>query len=183
MADFNLYCGLDNISPGLYFRIHAPVVHTSWNLDACEKIDNSGENGYDPGYFNVTSVERDDLLHSFLSFISGCKVPDIPGITFHPLTSAKIKPSRTELTKLSEIQAALGYNFLYSRCYHLGAEIRMSIPTGNRPEGEFLFEPIVGNCHHWEAGAGISGHIVAWEDIWTEESFCNTYCHQYYASF
>ncbi len=171
LADFNLYCGLDNISPGLYFKIHAPVVHTSWNIDVCEEIQNSGDNGYDPGYFNATGVERKNLLSSFLSFVSGCKVPDIQGITFHPLTSAKIKPHHANLTKLSEIQAALGYNFLYSRCYHFGIDFRTSIPTGNRPEGEFLFEPIVGNCHHWEAGIGLTGHVVAWEDVCTEESF------------
>lgn len=171
LANFDLYCGLDNISPGLYFRIHAPVVHTSWNLDVCEIVDNHGDNGYNPGYFNAIGVERDDLLPNFLSFVSGCQTPDINGITFHPLTSAKIKPHHSEVTKLSEIQTALGYNFLYSRCYHLGVDIRMSIPTGNRPEGEFLFEPIVGNCHHWEAGIGLTGHVVAWEDVCTEESF------------
>jgi len=171
LADFNVYCGLDNVLPGLYFRIHAPIVHTSWNMDVCERVDDPGVNGYNPGYFNAAGVARDDLLHTFLSFISGNKIPDIEGITFHPLTSAKIKPCHLELTKLSEIQAALGYNFLYSYCYHLGLNIRTSIPTGNRPQGEFLFEPIVGNCHHWEAGVGLSGHIVVWEDTCTEESF------------
>ncbi len=171
LADFNLYCGLDNVTPGLYFRIHAPVVHTSWNLDMCEVVENPGDNSYNPGYFNASGVERADLLPSFLSFISGCQTPDIDGIIFHPLKSAKMKPHHAELTKLSEIQVSLGYNFFYARCYHLGIDIRMSIPTGNRPEGEFLFEPIVGNCHHWEAGVGLTGHVVAWEDVCTEESF------------
>jgi len=171
VADFNLYCGFDNITPGLYGRIHAPLEHTSWNMDICELIDNPGDNGYVPGYFNASGVERTDLLPSFLSFISGCHTPDIDGVIFHPLTSAKMNPHRLALTKFSEIELSLGYNVFYARCYHLGIDIRMSIPTGNRPEGKFLFEPIVGNCHHWQAGVGLTGHVVAWENVCSQESF------------
>jgi hypothetical protein len=170
-TDLYLYCGLDNLCPGLYFTIHAPIVHTSWNLDICEKIDNAGENPYTPGYFNATGVKRDKLAPSFLSFISGCRTPEIDGITFHPLKCAKMSPHRLELTRFSEVQTELGYNFFYSRCYHLGVDLRMSIPTGNSPRGEFLFEPLVGNGNHWQVGAGLTGHVVAWEDTRTEESF------------
>lgn len=171
LADFYLYYGLDALIPGLYVSIHAPIVRASWNLDIVEKIDDPGSNGYNPGYFNATGVARSDLVSNFLSFISGTSVPTIDGVIFHPLRSAKIKKCHSEVTKFSEIQAAFGYNFFYSRCHHVGINIRMSIPTGTRPHGEFLFEPIIGNCHHWEMGIGLSGHVVAWEDVCTEESF------------
>ena len=46
-------------------------------------------------------------------------------------------------------------------------------PTGNRPTGIFLFEPIIGNGHHWEFGGGFNGH---W-DFWATEDECT------YASF
>ncbi len=73
------------------------------------------------------------------------------------------------LTRLSDIQIVVGWNALHNYRYHLGANIRIAVPTGNRPEGEFLFEPIIGNSHHWEVGGGISTHIVLWENELTEE--------------
>ena len=36
-------------------------------------------------------------------------------------------------------------------------------PTGTKPEGEFLFEAMVGNGHHWEWGAGFDGHTTLFE--------------------
>jgi len=41
--------------------------------------------------------------------------------------------------------------------------IGMVIPTGNRPHGEYMFEPIVGNNHHWGIMAGNSIYIKLWE--------------------
>jgi hypothetical protein len=37
--------------------------------------------------------------------------------------------------------------------------LRTAVPAGNSPCAEFLFEPIVGNCHHWELGAGLTSHV------------------------
>ncbi len=37
-------------------------------------------------------------------------------------------------------------------------------PTGTRPDGEFVFEPIVGNGRHVEVGGGASGHFELWNN-------------------
>ena len=42
--------------------------------------------------------------------------------------------------------------------------MRVSIPTGNRSQAEYLFEPIVGNGHHWGLGIGLTGHRLIWHD-------------------
>ncbi len=65
----------------------------------------------------------------------------------------------------------LGYNAWLEHDSHLGFEVRAAIPTGTLPTGEFLFEPVVGNGHHWELGAGFSGHILFWEDDDTDGTF------------
>jgi len=38
-----------------------------------------------------------------------------------------------------------------------------AIPTGSKSCSTFLFEPIVGNNHHWELGVGLSGQLLLWE--------------------
>src|SRR6185436_1681238 len=47
-------------------------------------------------------------------------------------------------------------------------------PTGNKPEGEFLFEPIVGNGHHWTLGVGFNAHAMLWR------SECDDSCFGFY---
>src|SRR5205807_2544315 len=38
--DFNWYHDLSHITPGLYYRIHAPIAHTKWDLNLSERIIN-----------------------------------------------------------------------------------------------------------------------------------------------
>lgn len=169
LIDIDLFLGLDKWVPGLYFRIHAPLTYTRWNLGLCETLVTTGSNAHDPGYFNATGIPREQLATSFSAFISGCDIPKATGLTFNPLTNAKMSKTSLRLIRLSDIQMALGWNVLHQPRYHLGGNIRMAIPTGNRPDGAFLFEPIIGNGHHWELGGGLSAHITLWEDEMTEE--------------
>jgi hypothetical protein len=64
---------------------------------------------------------------------------------------------------LSDIQAFLQWDFVNQEDCKVGFEIFGSAPAGNRPEGCFLFEPIVGNGKHWELGAGLNGYLTLWE--------------------
>jgi len=57
----------------------------------------------------------------------------------------------------------LGYNFLLCPDAHIGVSFYAAAPTGNRPLGAFLFEPIIGNGKHWEVGAGLTSHTNIWK--------------------
>ncbi len=171
MVDFYWYFGLNNILRGLYATIHAPIVYTTWDLNYFEAINKRGEADQPPGYFNQVAtgdnvgVRRTDLLRNFTDFVFHEKTPDLGDlVSFCPLEVAKMTPRLFDCNKtktaLSDIQAVLGWNFLLSRWYHLGAGLRGVAPTGTRPTGEFIFEPIVGNGKHWEAGAQVWGHYT-----------------------
>ena len=137
--DINFYIGLDQWQDGLYFRIHAPIVNSRWDLNFNEEIINSGSNGYDAGYFAPTAITRGQLLNNFTEFANG-KAPNLGNsIFFNPLEKAKMSSRRLSLTRLSDIQAAFGWNFLQSDDHHFGLNIRTAAPTGNRPEGNLSF--------------------------------------------
>jgi hypothetical protein len=85
-------------------------------------------------------------------------------ISYEPLRHARMSRYRLTKSRLAEIQYALGYNFLLDPLYHLGLELRGSLPIGNKPTGEFLFEALVGNGHHAELGAGLTSHVQLWHD-------------------
>lgn len=165
ICDLNLYLGLDHIQNGLYFRIHAPIVHTRWNINFNETDIVSGVNGYDPGYFAPTAIARAQLLENFTEFATGVAAPSLGAqTTFNRLSNAKISKTRKAKTGVSEIQAAFGWNFLQGPDHHFGLNIRGAAPTGTRPTGEFLFEPMIGNGHHWELGLGVTTHVILFCD-------------------
>ncbi len=167
--DISFYLGLDEWCDGLYFWIHAPVVYTRWRLNFAEEIINAGTNGYDPGYFGPTAVPRSSLVKDFTAYSSGLGTPNLgANIFFNPLEKAKIVGRTLSKTRLSDIQAVFGWNFLQGDDHHFGLNLRTAAPAGNRPEGEFLFEPIVGNAHHWELGIGLSCHYLLFVDECTD---------------
>ena len=167
--DISFYLGLDEWCDGLYFWVHAPLVHTRWKLGFAEEIIQAGTNSYSPGYFGPSSVPRSQLVKDFTSFASGAGTPNLgPNVFFNPLEKAKIVGGTRTKTRLSDIQAVFGWNFLQGDDHHFGLNLRTAAPAGNRPEGDFLFEPIVGNAHHWEIGIGLSCHYLLFVDECTD---------------
>lgn len=188
IVDFNAYLGLDNWIQGLYFRAHMPVCYTRWDLNFCENIINEGKENYSPGYMNNTTtpggetaplndvnvygISNKQLLHSFQEYASSqSTITGVEGITYNPLNFARMSPCRQHKVGIAELTAALGWNFINCTDYTLGLNIRGSAPTGNRPHGTWLFEPIVGQGKHWELGGGIDARWVMWRSCDEDRDF------------
>lgn len=154
-VDFNLYYGWGDY----YFRIHAPAVTTKWDFDLFETpvSEPLPSDSFPPLYMDHGAVQAP--AQSFKQALAG-------GITFGQVKEGiefgKVCGPRTR-SALSEVQWALGWNFVNYPNGHAGFNLRGSIPTGTRPNGEFLFEPTVGNGHHWELGVGFTGHLLLWQ--------------------
>ncbi len=163
LCDFDWYCGLDAWCDGLYFRIHAPLVYTKWGMRLEECAEYSGVNNYPAGYMASELITRSQMAASVMQAFTGT----VSFGDYHALRYGKIDGNQHKVG-LSEIQAALGWNMVNNDGYHFGINARTSFPTGNRPEGIYLFEPIIGNGHHWELGIGFTGHAVSFycEDEW-----------------
>ncbi len=142
-----------------YIRAHAPLVHTSWNLGLSEMSSEPGISSYTAGYFAPTAVPASTLLHSFLEYMDGSEAAIVGTTIFEPLAYSRMSTDSKTKTRLSDIQVIGGYNFFQEDTYHLGLFAELNIPTGNRPEAIWLFEPIIGNGHHVGLGGGITGHI------------------------
>ncbi len=62
---------------------------------------------------------------------------------------------------LADIDVILGFNLFASDWGHLAFFGQVVVPTGDRPKGKYIFEPLVGNGRHWQAGGGLSAHLSA----------------------
>lgn len=166
LIDFHLYVSLNHWCPGLYFRLYGPFAHVKYNLGFTEKAINPGTISlgfYDPGYFADIYVEADQLLRSFSEYARG-DVPSIPnsGLVIQGLQYNKILCGARAENGFADLRFELGYDFILKECYHLGVNLQFAAPTGPKQKPDFLFSPQVGNGHHWEFGAGITGHASCW---------------------
>lgn len=164
LVDFSWYLGLDPWSPGLYIWLHSPLVHTRWDLNITEQVTNPGIQPYAPGYFAPLTVPRSDLLEQFIDYAQGDSVMDIGDTIFEELKFAKMSNKRLSKTRFAEFRFLFGKNWILEDLYHCGANLQIAAPAGLRPQGEFLFEPMIGNGHHWELGFGANGHYTFWHD-------------------
>jgi len=192
LVDINAYFGLDKWATGLYAWIQAPITWTKWNLHLEENVMSAGLNPDDEGYFTVNELPRSSLLPNFLSYAAGATPNDptngmVNGVLtetaskggvsqlfvtkFNPLMCGNMCTGSDTATRISEIRAALGWNFLLGERYHLGINIQTSIPTGTKNYHGALFAAQNGNDHHWELGGGITGHYLFWQSEDEERSW------------
>ncbi len=151
-AQFWSHINCDQLYPGTFLEISVPITHTNWNMNMSENITTLGELGYNAGYFSPTEVERENLLNSFIPFISGQQIPTLESVTFEQLQFGKIDRKKLIKTQFSEVRAYAGI----SKCaclFSWQAGIVGGIAVGTRPKAEYLFAPIIGNGHHHELGA------------------------------
>lgn len=155
------YFGFDEWVQGLYLDIYGAVVNSRYNLEAEETDPKVSTTGYEEGYFAKTSITVDQLNKKALDYLSG-KSLSISGLTINELNFAKIKDGSDKETAFSELRLELGYNFFLEEDYHLGINLQVGFPTGNKPEAIWLFEAMPSSGKYFKLGGGMTGHYTLW---------------------
>jgi len=158
LVDFNLYLGLDNIREGLFFEVNAPIVRTRWNMCICEETCNCRPAYEDfPAYYMDDPIVKPPTTSIKQALMGGLTWGDAQnGMKF-----GKIGCCNT-MTKLADVNFKLGYLFINRENGYVGLSLLATAPTGNSSQSCCLFEPITGNCHHWELGVGFLGQKLLW---------------------
>jgi hypothetical protein len=156
IIDLNLRLNLDEWLCGLYFEIGLPINWTRWDL----RFEESPVN---PGTVINAGVVNGEVTAPVSSIIEAWKGQATAGRVLEKMNKAVVD-GRQHKTSVADIEFVLGYNIWCTDCGHFGVNLRVAAPTGTRPDGDFFFEPIVGNGKHTQVGAGITGHYVIWEN-------------------
>ncbi len=178
IIDLNLYFGLDELSNGLYLRIHAPLTHTKWTLglDSCIACAPKfrGCPTFPPCYMYSSTVQTvpcpnvNPMLNPLYQSDQNCATDSLRvalsgNFTFGDMTEAwrygRFSFCARDKTGLADIDAIFGYNFWHNDFSHFGFFALTVVPTGNRPKAKYIFEPLVGNGKHWEFGGGLTTHL------------------------
>lgn len=158
---------------GFSIRVHAPIAWARWDLNMHEMITDEGNANYNAGYFAPRSIKRIDLVDDFSSFMHG-QTPQFqlsylatntinPFIIMNPITVSRISDNYNTMSKLADLRIILQYALLQQNMYHLSIGVVGAIPSGNAPSNCTIFDPVVGNGHHWELGGALNGHYTFWE--------------------
>jgi hypothetical protein len=141
-----------------YFRLTVPFVWARSQVQFIEQIVEPGtETPFPPGYFALGPVTP------LTSFTQALTRTVAVGALQEPLRFGRYCCQQT--TKgLANITGDLGINIIADDEHSLGIFARVVTPNGTRPHNNCLFEPIIGNAHHWEFGFGLKGHRRLWYD-------------------
>ncbi len=138
----NIHHDLSAIRDGLWYKVYMPLVRVEDDMRLCES------NIVNPGVF-----------------------PDSAGDVITNATQAfeqrdwrygKIACGKVAVSAIDDIDFKLGWTFLDRKNYNLGIYFDALIPMGNRPNGEFMFEPVVGNGGHGGVGFGTNFNWNFW---------------------
>lgn len=167
---------LDKILKGLFFKVSAPIVHVKtslgWSSSCCQpSCATSCKTTCTPKqpYCTKQKLQNDasgtlkGTAYSVGDYLTGCVKNDYANAKQAALCKAKIHNGQSE-TGIADIDLIIGYNFLYKNEKHVNVNIGLTIPTGNTPDGTWLWEPVVGNGGHWALGAGLDTHFELWKD-------------------
>jgi hypothetical protein len=169
------YIGFDEWCPGLYARLYFPLSYTRAQLRAIEQPVITPAMGFDVGAISSAAVPTTSLQKSFLNYAAGVQLNPLPGGELvQPLLYSRFGGCNTDsITRIADVRAELGWNFLLQEEYHLGIYIAAAAPTGNNSTecNRFLWSATAGNGKHWELGGGLSGHCMLWQSNDTVQQF------------
>jgi len=188
VLDLGFFLGFDEVARGLWLRVHMPINWASWSLNFSENVIAAGVNDYNEGYFSDTAIARSSLLNSATEYFAGGLTPilakcDGSAITFNSLcctrwaqdscanTCSSGNGESLTKTRPADIEVILGWDAFADEDYHFGFGIRFTAPTGNKPKGDYLFEPVVGLGGNWTLGGTITAHAMLWRSEDEESSF------------
>jgi len=130
---------------GFFYDISTALVRVKNDMNLCERIINNGGGPNPDADEHVVANMTEAFRQSEWCFGKIC--------------GAQSK------TGLSDIEVKAGYEWLQHKPYHLESYLGIIIPTGNKAEAKYLFEPIVGNGRHFGVTFGSAVGFQIWEDV------------------
>ena len=142
-----------------YLRLHTAVAQARTYMKLSENVLNNGVGSQFPAEY----MDVDAVTPPFTSFKQAMRSRGVSYGQVQPLNYGHICCDTQTYTALADIHIIAGWNCFDRERGAMGLYAKTVIPTGNKPNNRCIFEPIVGNGHHWEFGLGFSGHGLVWE--------------------
>ncbi len=166
-----------NPQNGFFFKMVLPVASVSNSMNMCIENDKKIKIELARSHGSVAASDAQEF--TLTDFFAGkVKITKDRGNLRDPLTKSKITGRHTQ-GGLADLDVILGYRHNCEGNKHVAGNIRVTVPTGNRVEGCYLFEPVLGNGHHMGLGFGLDAGWQVWCNknarVWVEGGVQFTY--------
>jgi len=156
VTDFAAFLDLSNWMEGLHVRAHLPVQYLKHELELTETNAAAGTSAYLTGY-----VVSGTPAVAYTNVVSAFKGDKTAGDMLSVWKYGTINGEQHD-TKVSDITASIGYNFVNSENYHFGVEVGGSFGAGGKSKAVHVFEPTFGNLGRHGIFGAVDGHAVLW---------------------
>lgn len=147
----HVYQHQDHPNRDIWVQIAFPIMGVKNAINFCEQIVNPG--GGDAGV---------DVPNGFVGSI-GDALRGFPVFGDKQFAFGKISDCPRTKAGVADIQLIAGFEDTSCHNFHRTWYGGVIIPTGNKPNGEYIFEPIVGNNGHWGLAIGGEFSYEWWE--------------------
>lgn len=122
----------------LWFEASTSLEHVRNDMNLEEKI-------LTPAGERASNVKNASMIEAFTGK-KGLAVGNSSAVTGQGWKYGKIDGTQS-VTKLSDIELKFGYEWFCNDTDYLEGYLGLVVPVGNRPTGEYVFEPVVGHHH------------------------------------
>ena len=167
IIDFDLWYDLSKWHEKLWSRIEFPLVYMKTNMQMRSSGVGVQADDYPFGLFSLTSTVIDNLDDSL------CDATPVPynAITcalegnkgwgvVTPLACGKFPTRAKDKWGVAGVHFDLGYDIYETMPWYCAASLHVVFPTGTRPKGTYVFEPVIGANKSWQVGATFIAHYI-----------------------
>jgi len=167
IIDIDFWYDLSAWHDNLWSRLECPIVYMKTNMRMCAKGRGNQADEYPVGLFSLDStvvdIYGDELCNatpvpynSIICALEGNQGWD----AVQPLQSGKFPSHSLDKWSVAGLHFDLGYDMYDSWPWFVSGSFHMVFPTGNRPQGTYVFEPIIGANKSWQVGATAAANYI-----------------------
>jgi hypothetical protein len=162
VTNFGLFVGLDEWLEGMYLSVNAPLQHARWEVEMT-KVTNTaaGATTFADSKMQVTGTTPTIPYSGVIAAFKGDKTVTAGDATVK-WSYGRIDGRRTE-TKLGDVRATLGYNFINKETCHFGVGVQGLFGAGGKSKAEYVFAPVIGNSGRHGVGGVVDGAVRLWD--------------------
>lgn len=162
-ADFMFIVGSASHEPGFLFKIKAPIAVYNINPNLSEPVATVPAASYPAGALSLSTVAVPVTTTTLTQAFAGKSGAAQAQGTYVPMQYGLVNGDISTGAKFGDIEMTAGYNFISTEDNSFSLAVRASAPTGNKAEGVYMLEPIVGRGGNWGLGGYTAGHVNMWE--------------------
>ena len=162
-SDFMLIIGSSAVQSGFYLKAKVPIAVYEITYQLTENRPVTPV-VYAAGALSIDSSSVTDPATSMSEAFTGFKNEQLSGVgDYIPMYFGLINTVSTTEIRIGDVELTAGYNFILHGDDSWTLAVRVSAPSGNKAEGTYMLEPIVGRGGNYGLGAYAAGHFHLWQ--------------------